>query len=141
MNTLQTNHPKFNLEVKPYPQGRCYCLLGPDPKTAIKTLVEKGQPIEIFVDREGARSAYTQIQCGDYVITVDDAVEGFKTKETVKTNMFSGRTTTRYYFKILKSQGLEEYKKYLQHILANVEEILGVKFTQETIFVFNKAFN
>ena len=47
-------------------------------------------------------------------------IEGFKTKMEQDWNMISGSNQTRYFFKILKSQGFQELKTYVEYILKHI---------------------
>lgn len=121
--------------------SREYTVLGEDPIVGIKNAIERGEEIIFFGSLEGARNIHTTIQYNHHVLSVNPNLKGYKLHKEDVHNHFAAQTSTRYFFKKLKSQDQAVYEKYLHEVVAYIEEVLGVKFKQQVFKVYTQAFN
>lgn len=116
-----------------FPTEWSMCILGSknifSESVYLEMVKENKITVRIFEHTKTALS--TTFQIGEVSNGVNIEIEGFKFKTKTEFNYFSHKQNTNSYFKVLKSQGLNEYLNYLEAIFNKIYP----NFPNETINV------
>jgi hypothetical protein len=106
--------------VKESPMYREFSLIG-NQKEMFKN-IKKSNEIIIDVSKETKKSLSVCIHHGNNRFAANIFYPGFKLRKRTSYSMFTHQHTTSFHFKILKNQGLDMFKLYLESI---VKDFLG----------------
>lgn len=123
------NNNQITIEFAPYRSSRAYGI--GVSLNDLKEAILAGKEVAFDLDANTVTQLSTRLFCDRINLRVGLKVEGFSTVD---------RGANNHLFKLSKKQGAEQYKEYLKGVIAQLEELLEVKFKQEKFIVHTHVF-
>jgi len=118
MNDLFTNQRvKIEIIPVPVPMVTEFELMG---KLDLSLVFLANEPIVITTSPMGKTMVNTSLQIKKTRVRVNWKLGDYKFHHKQEYNMFSHQKVDSYYFKNLKSQGIPEYKQYLEQLVREI---------------------
>jgi len=130
--------PNRTFEIAPPQHGRAFAIFS-EPSDMAKYIREGGQ-ICFDASNHTTTTLNTSFSGGELSFNLNLEVEGFKTAEKSMLSFATYERTFHHYFKLSKKQSKDQYIEYVKHLVSKIEDMLGVKITQEHFLIHTSVF-